>query len=225
MRPLFLCVILTMSAVARAQTPVSESPPPPVSPAVQFVTACLSQGAALNVTSEFCEGLMVKSRLIQSDALRYLTPLNEKQREKFATSSTAERLDAVEANADIVALVRAVLLEIGTEGLVVPMEGRRLAAAVLADIMKTNCGPYQLDTIMRTVEATLSDQGGDQPRAKVRAVRKQPKTMDAAACLPSGESQSVDAIDNLKKCLSDIFQVITPTSDPVSVTLVLSPNP
>lgn len=224
MRPIFLLVALTVSTVAFAETPTPESTPPPVLPAIQFVAACLSQGAALNVTGEFCEGLMVKSRLIQSDALRFLTPLTEKQREKFATASTAERFNLVEAGADMTALARVALMEAATEGLVVPVNGGRVAAAVLADVMKPSCGPYQLDTIMRTVDASLNDRGDAQARGKVRVVKKQTKKITTAACLVSGEAQSADAIDDLKKCLSDIFQVTSPKSETVKVTSVLFPN-
>lgn len=192
-----------------------------VSPAVQFVATCLGQGAALNATQEFCEGLMIKSRLIQSDALRFLTPLNEKQREKFAMAPTAERFDMMESSVDIPKLVRAVFLEAATEGLVVPVSGGRVAAQLLADIMKPNCGPYQLDTILRTVDMTLKDR-------KVRAIKNQPKKTESAACLVSGETssaESADAIDDLKRCLSNIFQVIQPQPQVSNTTLALFPNP
>lgn len=216
MKTTFFLVVLAISSVAFAEEPAPETPIPPISPAVQFATACLGQGAAFSATHEFCEGLMVKSRLIQSDALRYLAPLTEKQREKFATSSTSGRFDMVEVGADIPALVRAVLTEVASEGLVTPANGSRVAAAVVADVMKSNCGPYQLDTIMRTVDATSKDRGTNRPRAKVRVT---------TACLVSGGSQSADAIDDLKKCLNGIFQVTSPKQEAVSVTSVLFPNP
>lgn len=223
MKCLIVLASLAVSTAIYAESPESQ----PASPAAQFVATCLGQGASFNATREFCEGVMVKSRLIQSDALRFLTPLTEKQRETFAMAPTAERFDMMESSVDIPKLVRAVFLEAATEGLVTPVSGGRVAAQLLADIMKPSCGPYQLDTILRTVEVSLQDRNEDQMRPKVRSTKKQPKKSESTACLVSGETspaESADAIDDLKRCLSTIFQVVQPQSQATSTTLALFPN-
>ncbi len=216
MKPILLLVVLAASSVAVAQETSQPTPP-----ATQFVTACLSQGATLNTTTEQCESFMVRSRVIQSDALRYLTPIEEKQREKFAALPTKDRFDLVESGADMTKLVSVVLKEVGTEGLVVPAPDSHVAAHIVGDVMKPNCGPYQLDMILRTVDSVVKE---TPVRAKVGRNAKQPPKKVETACIVSDESTAtVD--EDLKRCLSGIFQLGDQSQRTASAILEPSPNP
>lgn len=219
MKPIILLLVLTASTLAVAQ----ETPQPP-STSDRFMAGCLTQGASLNVTGEQCESFMVKSRLIQSDALRKLMTLDDKQRGKFAVLSTKERFDIVEANADVTKLVSVVLKEVGTDGLVVPEPDSRVAAHIVGDVMKPNCGPYQLDMILRTVDNAVKERGDTVVRAKVvRNSKQAPKKVETACIVPDDSIMTVE--ENLKRCLSGIFQLADLSQRTASVVVNPSPNP
>lgn len=135
-----------------------------------------------------CEKVLERSRLIQSDAIRYLAQANDAAREAFGGMSTMGRFETVVPDADLAILVPLLLdeAESATPRMVVQLAG---------DVMKPGCGYYQIDILMKALEN--ADALPQPPKQQAR----KPVVLEYKSCiggaLPDGK---------VVTCLNPIFQ-------------------
>lgn len=145
-----------------------------------------------------CEKLLERSQLIQSDAIRYILQATDKERQTFGTTPTLERYVLVEPGIDPAILVPLLIEEKETDS-------PRMVVQLAKDIMKSGCGYYQIDIIMRA----LNDAKALPllPKLQARKSGQVPYKSCLSGVLPDGK---------VEECLNPIFQFAT--SEP-------SPNP
>lgn len=169
--------------------------------AARFVTACRAEFQRRNTvaTEADCESLLLRSHLIQSDAIRYLAQASEVDRQAFAAASTLARFEILAADVDATGLVPILLEEREAPN-------SRMAVQLARDVMKSSCGFYQIEVILKTL-----DVAGALPQPPKSNARR-PVQLAYKSCMtevkPGGE---------ISRCLNPIFQS--------AVTSAPSPNP
>lgn len=166
----------------------------------QYLAACSVELQKLNIPASMsdCERLLERSRLIQSEAIRFLAQADDAGREAFAASSTLGRYDMMALDVNHSALMMQVLSERETAA-------SGMVGHLVKDIMKPSCGYYQIDIIMRTLEDAKA-----LPAVPKQAARKSAQSTYKSCLGDALESGKVD------KCLNPIFKPVI--SEP-------SPNP
>lgn len=164
----------------------------------RYLKACTAELKLHNLpaSASDCEKVLERSRLIQSDAIRYLAQANDAAREAFGGMSTMGRFETVVPDADLATLMPLLLdeRESATPRMVVQLAG---------DVMKSSCGYYQIDILMKALE------NADALPPPPKQTSRKPVVLEYKSCiggaLPDGK---------VVTCLNPIFQPTTSAPSP-----------